>query len=403
MRVYSLYLSTLGGCQPSMSCTGQIQAATPNTLTVTLPTGGTISNNNDIFYNGIYYGFITINSPLGVITTTINGPIMIVTAAASVPLYLGAFVGGTTVSYITGINSAAQFTVAASAATTMTVTAMTSGTIGLGMTITGTGIAAGTYISAFVTGTGGVGTYTISVATTLLVGEAVTAAYGTGGTGSYLLSATPSAAPTNFYALNTLIFPISGQGQNGAYYISNPFNQTLATSTITIYNYNALYKYGMTNRLNTNGSLSLAKWNINWKEIFGNRTGECRVRMRLISSSSSSLNWVNNVGSVRLQLGSNTSNSTNGFNAAFMRPQSDYTSSVANTTYLDVDSTMSNGVTCVIPNTNSEFTVQILNNTENPMVNVPEYQLWLFFDVDNEDPLVMPNSSSTVPSIFNPR
>lgn len=48
------------------------------------------------------------------------------------------------------------------AGTVMTVSAVTSGTIYLGMEITGTGVTAGTRITAFGTGTGGAGTYTVS-------------------------------------------------------------------------------------------------------------------------------------------------------------------------------------------------------------------------------------------------
>ena len=48
------------------------------------------------------------------------------------------------------------------AGTVMNVTAVTSGTIYLGMTVTGTGVTAGTRITAFGTGTGGTGTYTVN-------------------------------------------------------------------------------------------------------------------------------------------------------------------------------------------------------------------------------------------------
>jgi hypothetical protein len=48
------------------------------------------------------------------------------------------------------------------AGTVLNVTAVTSGTIYLGMTVTGTGVTAGTRITAFGTGTGGTGTYTVS-------------------------------------------------------------------------------------------------------------------------------------------------------------------------------------------------------------------------------------------------
>ena len=46
--------------------------------------------------------------------------------------------------------------------TTLTITRVTSGTIKVGQRISGTGINSGTYITAFNTGSGGIGTYTLS-------------------------------------------------------------------------------------------------------------------------------------------------------------------------------------------------------------------------------------------------
>ena len=51
---------------------------------------------------------------------------------------------------------------AAIAGTTMTVTAVTSGAFAVGQVISGTGVTAGTSITALLTGTGGLGTYTVS-------------------------------------------------------------------------------------------------------------------------------------------------------------------------------------------------------------------------------------------------
>ena len=51
--------------------------------------------------------------------------------------------------------------------TTLTVTAVSAGALVVGMTISGTGVTAGTIITAFGTGTGGVGTYTVSVSQTV--------------------------------------------------------------------------------------------------------------------------------------------------------------------------------------------------------------------------------------------
>jgi len=53
------------------------------------------------------------------------------------------------------------------ATTTMTVTAVASGTIGLGDEVHGSGVTAGTIVTAFLTGTGGTGTYTVSESQTV--------------------------------------------------------------------------------------------------------------------------------------------------------------------------------------------------------------------------------------------
>jgi hypothetical protein len=59
--------------------------------------------------------------------------------------------------------------------TTLTVSAVTAGTLKLGMEITGTGVAAGTRITDFGTGTGGTGTYTVNnsqtTASTAMTGD----------------------------------------------------------------------------------------------------------------------------------------------------------------------------------------------------------------------------------------
>jgi hypothetical protein len=70
-----------------------------------------------------------------------------------------------TVDYECGVrvdSYAASFT-GSTTTTTLDVSAISSGTIKLGMEITGTGVAAGTRITNFVTGSGGLGTYTINV------------------------------------------------------------------------------------------------------------------------------------------------------------------------------------------------------------------------------------------------
>ncbi len=60
----------------------------------------------------------------------------------------------------------ASFT-ASIAATTLTVTAVTSGTIAVGQTVVGTGVSPGTVITALGSGTGGTGTYTVGLSQTI--------------------------------------------------------------------------------------------------------------------------------------------------------------------------------------------------------------------------------------------
>jgi len=196
----------------------------------------------------------------------------------------------------------------------------------------------------------------------------------------------------------------TGLGGVGTYTISASSTNATATTYSSFSATPNISKYAPTNKSN----LAQVKWNINWREIFGYRNGECRVRTRFISSSSTSVSWVANNGTLRATFSSNTSNSTNGFNLGFVRPQSDYTSGTSNTTYLDYDSTTSNGMTMIIPNSNGDFTISLYDRSETLMVNVPEYQVWLYFDVDDENPLItnnltMFNADSQIPTIFNPR
>ena len=69
----------------------------------------------------------------------------------------------------TTINSVASpaIVTGAIAGTTLTVSAVTSGTLRIGQTIEGTGVTDGTIIKAFGTGSGGVGTYTVSASQTV--------------------------------------------------------------------------------------------------------------------------------------------------------------------------------------------------------------------------------------------
>lgn len=57
--------------------------------------------------------------------------------------------------------------------TTLTITNVTSGTLYIGATISGTGVTADTRVTDFLTGTGGIGTYTVSASQTVAAGTSI--------------------------------------------------------------------------------------------------------------------------------------------------------------------------------------------------------------------------------------
>lgn len=82
--------------------------------------------------------------------------------------FVGFIVDSVDSTWYFGHNSASNTTVTGSiTTTTLTVTAVSSGTLFVGQIITGTGVTVGTLITAFGTGTGGTGTYTVSISQTV--------------------------------------------------------------------------------------------------------------------------------------------------------------------------------------------------------------------------------------------
>lgn len=124
-----------------------------------------------------------------------NPVIMTVTAVGSGTLYPGLTLSGTGVStgttivsqltgttggvgtYLVSIPQTVASTTITAAGGVLTVGGTVTGTFAVGDTITGTGVTAGTYITALGTGTGGAGTYIVSVSQTVS-SEAITAQSG---------------------------------------------------------------------------------------------------------------------------------------------------------------------------------------------------------------------------------
>jgi hypothetical protein len=122
-------------------------------------------------------------------------------------------------------------------ATTMTVTAVSSGSLVVGMTISGTGVTAGTTITAFLSGTlGGIGTYTVSasqtVASTTITGtttDKLIPVYSAWDSASYVALTDAAQITPNFalgYNFSVTI--------NGARQLMNPTNAKIGQSGLIL-------------------------------------------------------------------------------------------------------------------------------------------------------------------------
>jgi enamine deaminase RidA (YjgF/YER057c/UK114 family) len=162
-KTYIVYNNTTGGFAITIGGATGNAATIPNGVTTSVYCDGTN------FYTGLSgsTGSFTVNGSLTATDITATGNF---SAANGVLTAYGAAV-------VTGsiTNS------------TLTVTAVSSGVLAVGQSITGTGIAANTSITAFGTGTGGVGTYAVSAFPTVnpTGSITITGAAGTSSTNPY--------------------------------------------------------------------------------------------------------------------------------------------------------------------------------------------------------------------------
>lgn len=156
---------------------------------------------------------------------------------------LGTSTGGTGTAFATYQDAVVM--TASIATTTLTVSAVASGTLAVGQTIDGTGVTAGTYITALGTGTGGAGTYTINnsqtvSSTTLYAGQSSNAVV-TGSIATTTLTVTAvtsgrlrvgqTISGTSVTAGTTITALGTGRGGTGTYTVSA--SQTVSSTTIT--------------------------------------------------------------------------------------------------------------------------------------------------------------------------
>lgn len=296
-------------------------------------------------------------------------------------------------STLTGTTTQAVFTAKLdTATTTLNVTAVASGTLAVSQYITINGVVNQILQQASVFGTAAsTFTATITTPTTMTVvsgGTGLAAgqfvliqghynSIASGTAPNWVLTSSEATATVASYSSYATAIPL---GNTGTYTLATAAALNATGQTYTTYTYTPTpSKYAPINKYNLNSMT----WAVNWREIFGNRNGECRCKVRIMSNSNNNLTWLNNVGSIRASLSSSTSNNTNGVNIGFVRPQSDF---IATQSYIDCDTTTSDGITVLIPTSNTNLSIYLLNANETPMVNVPDYQVWLYFEVDDEDP-----------------
>lgn len=128
-------------------------------------------------------------------------------------------------------------------------------------------------------------------------------------------------------------------------------------------------------------NLANVTWNINWKEIFGDFTGDVNVRCKLVSSSFTFTadNFINYSGSIRGSFTCPYSNNQNGVNLANVLPVIDPT--ISSKVYFLADSTTNAaGVTITAPTSNQNLTITLIKADGSLKTSSLDYQLWLYFD-----------------------
>jgi hypothetical protein len=218
-----------------------------NKLNVTAVAGGTLYVGDTLLGTGVIPGteitaFGTGTGGTGVYTLNfyqqINSSTLTtesnqlnVTAVSVGKLNLGDVITGTGVASgtsITGFKNKFVGTASISS-TTMTISAVTSGAVSVGDIVTGPGVVAGTTISSFGTGSGGVGTYVVSISQTT---ASTTISTYSNGVGVYSVNTAQTVASTTLttQATELIITAVT----NGVYNIGDVVSGTGVTSGTTI-------------------------------------------------------------------------------------------------------------------------------------------------------------------------
>ena len=143
----AIVTATIGGSLSGVTITGIAGQFSCSAAPITLAIGQALTISGTYGGTGSIVGYV---NPTTYYIIATNG---------STTFTLSATPGGTAITTVVGTPTGLTYRYAP---TTLNVTAVSSGTISLGQTVQGAGISANTMITAFGTGTGGTGTYTVS-------------------------------------------------------------------------------------------------------------------------------------------------------------------------------------------------------------------------------------------------
>jgi hypothetical protein len=134
---------------------------------------------------------------------------------------------------------------------------------------------------------------------------------------------------------------------------------------------------------------SVVAWNINWDTFFGSFApnnklpNKCRVKFLLTSKSAAAGVYNSDLGSLRANLTSPYANNYNGVNLGLINLVNDTTNSTDHR-YLG-DTTSSIGVDIALPRGNQDFQLRFIDMDETPILVAVDYQVWLYFEVDEHE------------------
>ena len=128
--------------------------------------------------------------------------------------------------------------------------------------------------------------------------------------------------------------------------------------------------------------MSQYNWFINWKILFGNiKQNSCKVRCKLISNSNSNISNQFQIGTVRANFSSNTSNMSNGFILGSLN----LTKLNFDTynPYFFCDTSDSVGTSIIIPKEEiSQLNIYFYDISENLITTPINFQVYLYFDTE---------------------